>query len=187
MPSLDLKSIIKSKSLYSEGRMLFSNSQISNVKPVFRAPGIILENKPIITQQNSILSEDGVLYYYKVTSASSIDKRPLSWFLLKRELINMSQINDCHELIKFIHTDIVTSINKRTNYLLYQESKATGLFLGSSIGICINGNIIKVLEIKKNNFQKDNYNKILLDDSELKFSCEEERDAWYELILEINA
>jgi len=213
-PLLKQKPAVHSKTLYINNRLIFSNCHTSKLKQDFRAPGIILGSRPSISLKNSVISEDGILHYVKVSAKvctespnmknknafdSEDGMKDVCWYLLKDifkigcistnsfaevgYFLNLMSSDDTR-LNTFILSDIVSTVHRRTNYLFFDGCKYVGKFVGSTLCICINDRIIKILCLgDKDLIWKEDDLRISVDGHFISFSCKAERDEWFDVIM----
>lgn len=204
---------IKSPNLYINKNLLFSKKDSKSKEVVFRSPGNILTGRPILSTENTIVTEGGILQYYKV---SSIDYRTV-WYILKDQsrlsslaacssvsslaataacssvsslstgssphamLQNNSTrslVNDDLLYSKFILSNVVETVYKRTNFLIFKNEILLVKFIG--ILLCVFKHNLCIKSIRIENLERLGRTKITVGGETLEFSCEVERERWFE-------
>lgn len=167
---------IKHINIYNNKQLLFSQADIKFSETVFRGPGSILLTRPHAVLSNSILSEDGVLYYVKVFT----EDQETTWHVLKRfrnPELELAKVTASDEALSaFIQSDIVSEVHRRSSYVLFNGVRAAGLIVGECLCLCINGKCIKT--IVRRQIEKQGKLGLEVDGNSLQFSCELERNEW---------
>ena len=173
---------ISTKNLYNGQNLLFSKSDLLSKEFTFRAPGSPLSSRPILTPISSILTETSILHYIKV----SVQSADTNWMILK-ELNDSDKLipnNSDEELNRFILTDVVTEVFRRSNFLIYDHRVVIGKFIGKTLCLCSGMACLKSLACMK--IEKIGRAKMLIDGIELEVSCETERNEWFETIKKLS-
>lgn len=176
---------------------IFSKVHLDNIKTDFRAPGMLLPGRPNITYNNSIISEQGVLLYFKVSSNT------ISWYIIKKAkdigdsilkqeiMLKINSMDDA-TFASFIVSDITTTVFRRTSFIYYNNQVVLLKFIGRSLCVCVNGNCIKMISLENKNFDirklnADNrYSFIINKNYQFTCSCLVERNEWYNLVKELS-
>lgn len=173
---------VKTMNLYRKKSPLFSSVDISRVPVLFRAPGPVLSDRPLLTLFHSILTETGTFHYIKISG--KISGVATTWFVLKSlekftnpEMHLASLLENDRSLSLFILSDIVDEVYKRSNFLLFNGERVFGRFVGKDVlCLCKGSQCIKT--IKRENIEKMGKKILLVGDTRLELSCEIERDEW---------
>ncbi|KAM0680506.1 hypothetical protein GINT2_001194 [Glugoides intestinalis] len=167
---------IKHINIYNKKQLLFSKADQKFNEPVFRGPGKILPTRPHVVLSNSILSEDGVLYYVKVFT----EDQKTVWYALKRfrtPELDLAKVTANDEALNaFIQSDIVDEVHRRSSYVLFNGIRAVGMIVGDCLCLCVGGKCIKA--IRRRQIEKQGRLGLEVDGNSLEFSCELERNEW---------
>lgn len=156
---------------------LFSRKQREAAQVFFRAPGILLPERPKHSPANSIITEEGVCFYVRITCGAT------SWYVLKpgNMINNIDKMSD-KEFARFILTDIVTTVYRRTPFVFFDGQIVLARILGKVICLCHNSRCLKIFSRDKAVQEGDRG--IVSGGVLIKLSCERERDEWMNVISE---
>ncbi|KAI5181637.1 hypothetical protein PAEPH01_2824 [Pancytospora epiphaga] len=169
---------------------LFSKADLCSQKHVFRAPGGIISTRPTLRLHSSILTEQGILYYFNVSNENQS-----SWFI-RKDLGNCKDVSTTvnrlnglpdSEFNRFIVSDVVSIVFRRTSYIYYNNRIMILRLMESSLCVCDCKKIVNVVRL-------DDVSIVKLDGSRPSFvvgetafgcSCVIERDEWVSCIEKI--
>jgi len=158
--------------------LLFSRKHKMHAPTTFRAPGKILCGKPEVAVSNRIISEDGILTYFKVFLNNS------SWHVLKKaDMKSVSELED-PEFYSFISSDIVTTIHLRSSFLIYDSMIVAVKILGKALCICQETACLRVVRLEKN-LRAVGERSFTVSRTVFECSCGTERDEWVSMLEKI--
>lgn len=174
---------------------LFSTVHLKSAPVVFRAPGRAIEARPTVTVMNSVISEEGILYYFWVVQGNT------SWVVIKdsksiqqltkglsssKNISIAERVNAMSDqaFYGFILSDITTTTFNRSSYVFYNGKNILLKFVGLSLCLCSSNKCIRMVKLNREMSKihkldgNENYS-FVVDGIVFGCSCAKERDEWY--------